>query len=71
MIHNDLTCTICVDIVTDIDEFITDDTTEQQILDFFNQICTVSFTVSQTFSMFSQFTPDIGSVDSRLWTNLL
>merc|ERR1739842_24036 len=37
--RNELTCDICVDIVTDIDEFITSETTEQEILDFFNQIC--------------------------------
>jgi len=37
--RNELTCEICVDIITDIDEFITDQTTEDQILDFFNQIC--------------------------------
>merc|ERR1711864_40458 len=36
---NDLTCTICVDIVTDIDEFITSETTEQQIIDFVEQLC--------------------------------
>merc|ERR1712038_1934969 len=37
--RNELTCNICVDIITDIDEFITDETTEQEIMDFFNQIC--------------------------------
>merc|ERR1712055_514392 len=36
---NELTCTICVDIVTEIDDWITSDKTEEQILDFFNQIC--------------------------------
>ena len=56
--RNELTCNICVDIITDIgehdgllifdndiilDEFITDETTEQQIMDFFNQICLVTF----------------------------
>merc|ERR1711972_514079 len=30
--NNDLTCSICVDVITDIDEFITDTTTEDQIL---------------------------------------
>merc|ERR1712027_21728 len=36
---NDLTCSICVDVVTDLDNFITSDTTEQQIIDFVEQIC--------------------------------
>merc|ERR1711970_1500025 len=34
-----ITCQICVDIVTDIDNFITSETTEDDILAFFNQIC--------------------------------
>merc|ERR1712154_435979 len=37
--RNELTCKICIDIVTDIDNFITSDTTEEEILAFFNQIC--------------------------------
>merc|ERR1712228_489432 len=36
---NELTCDICIDIITDIDNFITSDTTEEEILAFFNQIC--------------------------------
>merc|ERR1711909_180390 len=36
---NDLTCSICVDVVTDIDQFITEDTTIQQIMDFAKQLC--------------------------------
>merc|ERR1712215_365214 len=36
---NDLTCSICVDVVTDLDNFITSDTTEQQIIEFVEQIC--------------------------------
>merc|ERR1711894_242425 len=36
---NELTCTICVDIVTEIDNWITSDKTEEQILNFFNEIC--------------------------------
>merc|ERR1711922_119244 len=36
---NQLTCNICVDIITDIDEFITDTTTEDQIVAFFKEIC--------------------------------
>jgi len=37
--RNELTCEICMDIVTDIDNFITSETTEEEILAFFNQIC--------------------------------
>merc|ERR1712209_51316 len=36
---NELTCSICMDIMTDLDEFITSDTTEQQIVDFVKEIC--------------------------------
>eukprot|EP00092_Neocalanus_flemingeri_P074826 GFUD01092590.1.p2 GENE.GFUD01092590.1~~GFUD01092590.1.p2 ORF type:complete len:116 (-),score=41.96 GFUD01092590.1:33-344(-) len=36
---NDLTCSICVDVVTDIDNFLTSDTTEQEIVEFVEQIC--------------------------------
>lgn len=37
--RNVLTCSICKDIITEIDEWITSDKTEQDIIDFFNQIC--------------------------------
>merc|ERR1712098_412987 len=37
--RNELTCSICMDIMTDLDEFITSDTTEQEIVDFVKQIC--------------------------------
>jgi len=36
---NELTCTICVDVITDLDNFITDATTEDQIVAFFKEIC--------------------------------
>merc|ERR1712098_411133 len=36
---NEFTCDLCIDIITDIDEFITSDTTEQQIVDFVKEIC--------------------------------
>merc|ERR1712018_33958 len=36
---NELTCYIRMDIMTDLDEFITSDTTEQEIVDFVKQIC--------------------------------
>ena len=37
-VDNDLTCQLCVDIVGDIDSWITSDKTEEEILDFFNQV---------------------------------
>merc|ERR1711970_337072 len=37
--RNQLTCDICIDIMTDLDEFITSDTTEQEIIDFLKEIC--------------------------------
>merc|ERR1711974_360070 len=36
--RNELTCSICMDIMTDLDDFITSDTTEQEIVDFIKQI---------------------------------
>merc|ERR1712029_1072529 len=36
---NAFTCDLRVDIITDIDEFLTSDTTEQQIVDFVKEIC--------------------------------
>merc|ERR1712233_134582 len=36
---NELTCNICVDVITDLDNFITDATTEDQIIAFFKEIC--------------------------------
>merc|ERR1712154_584398 len=38
--RNLLTCDICLDVVTDIDNFITSDTTEQQIVEYVEEICT-------------------------------
>ena len=40
--RNDLLCNICVDIVTDIDSWITSDTTEDQIVDWLHMICEVA-----------------------------
>ena len=34
----DLTCDICVDVVTDLDEWLTSDTTEQQIVEWVEQV---------------------------------
>merc|ERR1712079_809956 len=36
--RNDLTCSICLDIITDLDNFITSDTTEDQIVAFAKEI---------------------------------
>ena len=44
---NDLTCSICVDVVTDIDQFITEDTTIQQIMDFAKQVIIIVTTQTQ------------------------
>merc|ERR1712080_630657 len=39
MPRNELTCQICVDIVTDLDNWLTDDKTEQEIVKFVKQLC--------------------------------
>merc|ERR1712059_123300 len=36
----ELLCNVCVDVVTDLDEWITDDKTEQEIVEFVEQLCT-------------------------------
>ena len=50
---NDLTCSICVDIVTDLDNFITSDTTEQQIVEFVEQVFWLTFYISPQITLFS------------------
>ena len=40
--RNDLLCTICLDIVEDIDSWLTSDTTEEQIVDWIDNICQVN-----------------------------
>merc|ERR1712059_202917 len=37
--QNELTCTLCTDIIGDLANYITDDTTEQQIVDFAKELC--------------------------------
>ena len=37
--RNELTCSICIDIITDLDNFITSDTTEDQIVQFAKELC--------------------------------
>ncbi len=39
-VRSELTCEICVDIVTDIDNFITSDSTEQDIIEFVENVST-------------------------------
>ena len=39
----DLVCTICLDVVSDIDSWITSDATEDQIVDWLHNICEVCF----------------------------
>ena len=36
---NALTCDICMDVLTDIDEFLTDETTVDQIIAMFKELC--------------------------------
>ena len=36
---NELTCDICIDVMTDIDEFITEESTEEQIIGMFRELC--------------------------------
>ena len=36
--RNELTCDICIDIITDIDEWLTSDKTEQEIVDFVSEV---------------------------------
>eukprot|EP00091_Calanus_sinicus_P005506 TRINITY_DN15949_c0_g1_i1.p2 TRINITY_DN15949_c0_g1~~TRINITY_DN15949_c0_g1_i1.p2 ORF type:complete len:106 (-),score=51.58 TRINITY_DN15949_c0_g1_i1:15-332(-) len=38
-VKNDLTCPICLDVVTDIDEFLTDATTVEEVIEFAKQLC--------------------------------
>ena len=35
---NSLTCAICIDVITDLDEWLTSDKTEQEIIDFVEQV---------------------------------
>merc|ERR1712098_713166 len=37
--RNELTCSLCTDIITDIDEFLTSETTENEIIAFVEQLC--------------------------------
>ena len=35
---NELTCEICIDIITDLDNWLTSDKTEQEIVDFMKEV---------------------------------
>merc|ERR1712233_103487 len=48
-VGNSLTCAICIDLVTDIDEFLTSDTTEDQIVQFVEQLCKALGTILPDF----------------------
>merc|ERR1712080_791784 len=39
-VGNTLTCSICVDVVTDVDEWLTCDKTEQEIVELLEEVCT-------------------------------
>ena len=41
-IGDDLLCTVCIDIVTDIDSWLTSDTTEDQIVEWMFGLCEVT-----------------------------
>ena len=47
--RNDLTCQICMDIVTDFDEWLTSDKTEQEIVDFVKEVRFISFSPKTDF----------------------
>ena len=73
---NALTCAICIDLVTDIDEFLTSDTTEDQIVQFVEQVFLQShLLLLQTFAGFRNKTIFFYSLvvqgawyySSRLW----
>ena len=46
--RNQLTCDICVDVITDLGNFITEDTTEAQIVEWFKEICHVMGSLLQS-----------------------
>merc|ERR1712080_570275 len=46
---NALLCAICIDLVTELDNFITSDTTEQEIVTFVEQICAYIGTILPQF----------------------
>ena len=41
--QSELSCTLCLDILTDLDNFITEDTTEEEIVERFEIICLYLF----------------------------
>ena len=58
---NALTCAICIDLVTDIDEFLTSDTTEDQIVQFVEQVF-----MSSHFNLYSRHLLDLLNLNLNL-----
>merc|ERR1712098_580041 len=54
-VDNELLCSICVDMGTDLDEFITDDKTEQQIVEFVEQICHALGAISKDLEIYKSY----------------
>merc|ERR1712227_913241 len=53
--RNDLTCSICMDIMQDLDDFITSDTTEQEIVDTIKEICSALGSIIPDFEATCNF----------------
>ena len=47
-LRDDLLCTVCITIVTDIDSWLTSDTTEDQIVEWMYALCEVTYLESIT-----------------------
>ena len=52
-VSNDLTCPICVDVVTDIDEYLTDETTIEEILELAKQVRNQPSYILENINLFS------------------
>ena len=55
--RNELTCSICIDIITDLDNFITSDTTEDQIVAFAKVSKNLNFYLTIGFFFFIWIRP--------------
>merc|ERR1739848_261043 len=72
--RNELTCNICMDIMTDLDNFITSETTEQQIVDQIKEICKAlgqiidGFEATCNFLVSSQLPGIIDASSTTTWT---
>jgi hypothetical protein len=67
--RNELTCDICIDIITDIDEWLTSDKTEQEIVDFVSQVRGSS--VVNTIAGRKLWTQVRFSAGNNKWTSML